>query len=192
MRTPLRSAVSYAWPSSPKPVTSVTACGAKGRSTSAAAPFSVVIQPIASASSSSPTSCFPCPASTSPVPSGFVRKSASPGRAPLLRQIPSGWTVPTTASPYFGSASRIVCPPARIAPAARTCSAAAAKTAPSTAVGSSSGNAAIESARSGAPPIANTSFNAFVAAMRPKSAGSSTSGGKKSSVKTIARSSSSR
>ena len=28
--------------------------------------------------------------------------------------------MPTTASPYFGSASRIVCPPARIAPAART------------------------------------------------------------------------
>ena len=29
--------------------------------------------------------------------------------------------MPTTASPYFGSASRIVWPPARIAPAARTC-----------------------------------------------------------------------
>ena len=28
--------------------------------------------------------------------------------------------MPTTASPYFGSSSRIVCPPARIAPAART------------------------------------------------------------------------
>ena len=63
------------------------------------------------------------------MPSGFVRKTASPGRAPLLIQTPSGWTVPTTASPYFGSVSRIVCPPARIAPAARTCSSAPAKTA---------------------------------------------------------------
>ena len=56
------------------------------------------------------------------MPSGFVRYSASPGRAPDFGQIPSGATVPTTASPYFGSASRIVWPPARIAPAARTCS----------------------------------------------------------------------
>jgi hypothetical protein len=40
------------------------------------------------------------------------------------------------------------------------------------------------------PPIAKTSFKAFVAAIRPKVAGSSTSGGKKSTVKTIARSSS--
>ena len=60
-----------------------------------------------------------------------------------------------------------------------------------TSVGSSSGKAAIESASSGVPPIANTSLSAFVAAIRPKSAGSSTSGGKKSSVKTSARSSSS-
>src|SRR5713226_9792303 len=96
-----------------------------------------------------------------------------------------------TASPYFGSLSRIVCPPARSAPAARTCSSAAEKTDASTSFGSSSGNAAIESASSGAPPIAKTSLSAFVAAMRPNVAGSSTSGGKKSSVKTSARSSSS-
>src|ERR687888_648703 len=56
----------------------------------------------------------------SPVPSGFVRKRASPGRAPFFGQIPSGLTVPTTASPYFGSASRIVCPPASSAPEARS------------------------------------------------------------------------
>ncbi len=37
--------------------------------------------------------------------------------------------MPTTARPYFGSTSRIVWPPARIAPAARTCSSAPAKTA---------------------------------------------------------------
>jgi hypothetical protein len=157
----------------------------------AAAPFSVVIQRTASACSTSPTSSLPWPASTSPVPSGFVRKTASPDRAPLFGQIPSGCTVPITASPYFGSASRIVCPPASSAPAARTCSSAPENTAASTSFGSSSGNAAIESARSGAPPIANTSFRAFVAAIRPNVAGSSTSGGKKSSVNTSARSSSS-
>ena len=165
-------------------MTSVTAFGENGRSTSAARSLSVVIQRAASEMS-------PFRASTSPVPSGFVRKTASPGRAPLLTQIPSGWTVPTTARPYFGSASRIVWPPARIAPAARTCSSAPAKTAPTSSVSSSSGNAAIESASSGVPPIAKTSLSAFVAAMRPNSAGSSTSGGKKSSVKTSARSSSS-
>jgi hypothetical protein len=42
------------------------------------------------------------------------------------------------------------------------------------------------------PPIAKTSLRAFAAAIAPKSAGSSTSGGKKSTVKTSARSSSSR
>jgi len=102
-----------------------------------------------------------------PVPSGLVTNSASPGWAPFFGQIPSGWTVPTTASPYFGSASRIVCPPASSPPAARTCASAAAKIAPSISTGSSSGNAAIESARSGVPPIANTSLSAFVAAIAP-------------------------
>ena len=62
-----------------------------------------------------------------PVPSGLVRKSASPGCAPFFGQMPFGWTVPTTARPYFGSASRIVWPPASRPPAARTCASAAAK-----------------------------------------------------------------
>ena len=57
--------------------------------------------------------------------------------------------MPTTASPYFGSASRIVWPPASSAPAARTCSSAPSKTARTTSVGSSSGNAATDSASSG-------------------------------------------
>ena len=121
-----------------------------------------------------------------------MRNSASPGRAPAFGQIASGCTVPTTASPYFGSSSRIVCPPARIAPAARTRSSAPASTSPSTSTGSSSGNAATESASSGAPPMAKMSFSAFVAAIAPNARGSSTSGGKKSTVNTIARSSSSR
>ena len=75
--------------------------------------------------------------------------------------------MPTTASPYFGSSSRIVWPPASSPPAARTCRSAAAKISASISIGSSSGNAAIDSASSGVPPIAKTSFSAFVAAMAP-------------------------
>src|SRR5215211_1558433 len=106
--------------------------------------------------------------------------------------MPSGCTSPTAARPYFGSSSRIVCPPARTAPASRTFSAAASKTARTEATGMSSGNAATERARSGRAPMAKMSLSAFVAATAPKSAGSSTSGGKKSTVTTRARSSSSR
>ena len=64
-------------------MTSVTACGENGRSTSAALSLSVVIQRAASERS-------PFRASTRPVPSGLVRKTASPGRAPLLTQIAVG------------------------------------------------------------------------------------------------------
>src|SRR5438034_6034055 len=57
--------------------------------------------------------------------------------------------------------------------------------------GSDSGKAATDSATSGVAPIAKTSLSAFVAAIAPKSAGSSTIGGKKSTVNTSARWSSS-
>ena len=60
-------------------------------------------------------------------------------------------------------------------------------TAASTSRGSSSGNAAIDSANSTRPPIANTSDNALAAAIAPNVPGSSTSGGKKSSVPMMAR-----
>ena len=90
MRTPLRSAISCVWPNSPKPVTSVTACGAKPRTTSAASLFNVRIQPIARSSCCVPTRPRLCPVMISPVPSGFVTKSASPGRAPFFGQMPFG------------------------------------------------------------------------------------------------------
>jgi hypothetical protein len=70
IRTPLRIAISCACPSSPKPVTSVTASGPIRRSTSAASLFSVRIQRTASSSGQSPRFA---PPSTSAVPSGFVR-----------------------------------------------------------------------------------------------------------------------
>ena len=63
------------------------------------------------------------------------------------------------------------------------------KIAASTSRGRSSGNAAIDSAKRTRPPIANTSLSAFAAAISPNVRGSSTSGGKKSSVPMIARSS---
>ena len=55
--------------------------------------------------------------------------------------------------------------------------------------GKSSGKAAIESANSTRPPIANTSDSALAAAISPYATGSSTRGGKKSSVPMMARSS---
>ena len=58
--------------------------------------------------------------------------------------------------------------------------------------GMRSGKAAMLRASTTRPPMANTSLQALAAAMAPKSAGSSTSGGKKSVVDTSARSSVSR
>ena len=113
----------------------------------------------------------------------------SPGRAPPLRSSRSGWAAPITASPYFGSGSRIVWPPASVPPASRTLAAAPSKTAASVSRGSSSGNAAIDRAKRTRPPIANTSLSAFAAAISPNVRASSTSGGKKSSVPMIASSS---
>ena len=94
-----------------------------------------------------------------------------------------------TARPYFGSGSRIVWPPASVPPASRTLDEAPAKISVRTSRGRSSGNAAIDSANSTRPPIAKTSDSAFAAAISPNVRGSSTSGGKKSSVPMIARSS---
>ena len=64
---------------------------------------------------------------TTPVPSGLVRKRRSPGRAPALVRMRSGWIVPVTQRPYFGSASVTVWPPAMTAPASATLSAPPAK-----------------------------------------------------------------
>ena len=89
----------------------------------------------------------------------------------------------------MGSGSRIVWPPASVPPASRTLDEAPAKISVRTSRGRSSGKAAIDSANSTRPPIAKTSDSAFAAAISPNVRGSSTSGGKKSSVPMIARSS---
>src|SRR3954469_3018110 len=113
----------------------------------------------------------------------------SPARAPPLRNRRSGCAAPITASPYLGSTSRIVWPPASIPPASRTLPAAASKTVASAACGKPSGKTAMDSANRTRPPIAKMSDRALAAAISPYAAGSATSGGKKSSVPRIARSS---
>ncbi len=54
---------------------------------------------------------------TAPAPSGLVSTSTSPGLPPAFVSSSSGWTIPVTAIPYFGSASSIEWPP-RIATSA--------------------------------------------------------------------------
>src|SRR3954454_19264987 len=185
---PLARASSCRWPSSPKPVTSVTACAPAARAARAAGPFSVHMT---STASSTPGPAPRLAALVSaPVPSGFVRTSTSPARPPAVVRTSSGWTVPVTAIPYFGSASSIECPPTTATPAAAAASPPPRRISRRTSAPSdSSGNATRFSADSGSPPMAQTSERAFVAAIRPNRYGSSTIGVKKSTVVTSARSS---
>ena len=123
------------------------------------------------------------------MPSRLVRIATSPGRAPPLRSSLSGCAGPDDRQPVLrlgvadgvaageraaGLADLVDAPP---------------KISARTSRGRSSGNAAIDSAKRTRPPIANTSLTAFAAAISPNVRGSSTSGGKKSSVPMIARSS---
>ncbi len=89
-----------------------------------------------------------------------------------------------TSAPRRGSCGRRPSVP----PASRTLALAPARISVMRRCGSSSGNAAIDRAKRTRPPIANTSDRALAAAISPKVRGSSTSGGKKSSVPMIARS----
>src|SRR5918994_6629735 len=178
-----RSATSQPCPSSPNPVTSVTAWTPERwrRRDAAACRLSWRIVEVAA------PIVFGSPeASAKPVPRGLDSTSASPGRAPPLVNCSPGATTPCTARPKIGSGERIVCPPATTPPASTTTSAAARKIAWITAAGRDSGNAAMLRASTTSPPMANTSLHALAAAMAPKSAGSSTNGGKKSVVDTRA------
>src|SRR5918995_780982 len=183
---------SRAWPRRPKPVTSVAAWTASpsSRAASRAPAFSAVMIHTASATSSGVPPSRLTAVEITPRPIGFVSTRLSPGCAPAFVSTRPGCTVPTTASPYFGSASSMEWPPATSAPAARTTSAPPSRTRASSSNGRPSrGHATRFSARTGAPPMAYTSESAFVAAIRPQSYGSSTMGVKKSVVTTRARSS---
>ena len=72
---------------------------------------------------------------TKPVPSGLVSTSTSPGLAVALVRMRSGWIVPVTARPNLISASRTVCPPTTVQPAA------AQRSAPPARIGRASRNA---------------------------------------------------
>src|SRR5580700_11036190 len=128
-----------------------------------------------------------------PVPTGLVRISWSPGAARSIVMSRPGSARPTTARPYLGTGSSMVCPPAIAQPACAATSAPPRSTWPRIARSRPSpGQAARLTANSGRPPMAYTSDSALAAAIRPQSPGSSTIGVKKSVVRTSARSSSRR
>ena len=107
---------------------------------------------------------------TTPLPTGLVRKRASPARAVEFRITRSGCTVPVTASPYLGSASSMECPPTIATPAAAAASEPPRRISTNGSRPRSSTEYATRlRAVSGVPPIAYTSDSALVAATRPKS-----------------------
>jgi|FLOH01.1.fsa_nt_gi hypothetical protein len=114
---------------------------------------------------------------STPVPSGLVRIRTSPARAQVLRHSRSGWTMPVTDKPNFGSSSFMVWPPTRTAPASVIFSSAPA-TIPASTSGPSfdMGKPTRFRQVKGRPPMAYTSLRALAAAMRPKTTGSSTGG----------------
>ena len=189
---PPSESMSRTCPASPKPVTSVQACTMRhssgesrlGRS------FRVVIHRAASVleASSSTMSAFTAVA-TIPVPTGFVRRRRSPGRAPVTFQSESCRTSPYTTRPYLGSLSSTLWPPRRKAPASATFSCPPRRTSFST---SSSrvfvGKPTMFNATKGFPPMAKTSLREFVAAICPQVRGSSDTGVMKSTVRIPARS----
>ena len=178
------------WPKSPNPVTSVAAVIPLLIITLAASAFSVVIESTAIATTFSGACTFLIAVAITPEPIGLVRTSASPARAELLVTILAGSTSPMATSPYFGSSSSTLCPPRIGTPTDRMTSE------PPRMISSimpserrRRGKPTRFRTKSGFAPIAYMSESALVAAIRPKSYGSSTTGVKKSAVTTRARSS---
>src|ERR687890_290249 len=126
-----------------------------------------------------------CRLFSTPMPSGFVSVSGSPGVPASLRMRRCGSATPVTAMPYLGSGSSTLCPPATWQPASRATSRPPRSTSAASSIGSTSrGQPNRFTATSGVPPIAYTSDSALAAAIRPQSYGSSTTGVKKSVVDT--------
>ena len=135
--------------------------------TSAATRLSLSMLSMAPASTvGSQASSFAAVAIT-PVPSALERKTFCPGLRPPFVRMRFGWTRPVTQSPYLGSASTTVCPPAMTPPASRTLSAPPRKTAAMISFGNSRGKPATFRAKSTSPPMAYTSDMELVAAMAP-------------------------
>jgi len=89
-----------------------------------------------------------------PTPSGLVSARRSPGRAPPLVRMRWGCTSPMTASPYFGSLSSTVWPPASAAPPSSTFSAPPRRISEMISSGSLGGNPQMFSASTTSPPMA--------------------------------------
>src|SRR6266849_5307696 len=167
---PLAASRVCRWPSRPNPVTSVAACTPTASMARAAPALSVVIAATAGASSAALTRSRLSAVVSTPVPSGFVGTSASPGWAPAFVTMRSGCTSPIATMLYFGSGLSTEWPPNTNAPAACATSAPPRSTSPSSSNGSvSRGHPTTFNASSGVAPIAYTSENALAAAMRPKS-----------------------
>ena len=120
LRVKINRVISSRCPISPKPVTSVQACTLYLTMMSLAALLSVVITLRTYFSPSSEAIPAFAAVVIMPEPSGLVNMSSSPGFAPLLVIILSGWTNPVTAMPYFGSSSSMEWPPVISAPASYT------------------------------------------------------------------------
>ena len=92
---------------------------------------------------------------TTPVPSGLVSTSRSPGRALAMVSSRAGSAIPTTARPYLGSGSSIEWPPTTGQPACPATSAPPRRTSASSSTGRSAAGQAVRlSAISGRPPMA--------------------------------------
>ena len=95
--------------------------------------------------------------------------------------------MPVTAMPYFGSGSSTEWPPRMGMPASSALLCPPSRMRASVSRGSAwVGKATRLSAKSGRAPMAQTSERALAAAICPKANGSSTTGGKKSTVETTA------
>ena len=127
MPTVAPSIISQAWPSRPKPVTSVQALTPASIISSEAVLLRVAIHRTVLSITSLPAVPPFAAVFIMPVPSGLVRMSLSPALAPLLRTTLAGWMVPVTESPYFSSWSSTLCPPTRTTPASRILSSPPAK-----------------------------------------------------------------
>ena len=103
-----------------------------------------------------------------PVPKGLVIMTSSPTFEPKFLRILSGWTIPITDNPYFGSSSSTVWPPITTAPASITLSAPPLNISPKTSIDKQFGKHTIFKATVGFPPIAYTSLIEFAAAICPK------------------------
>ena len=167
--------ISERCPASPKPVTSVQAVAPCLRKTSTA---SELEQSIAStAATKSAARVRPCmaPANRAPVPIGLVRIIRSPAPKPPLVN-GSALSVPVTLNAMPSSAPSAEWPPTRSTPCSRKTASAPDiiwNRSSSMSASAIAGTVASANAKPGLAPIANRSFSAWWAPMRPNRYGSS-------------------